>query len=68
MTREFDGKVAFITGAAHGQGRVTALALAAAGAKIVGFDVGRDIESVGYRMASGDVLARLDEDVKAAGT
>jgi NAD(P)-dependent dehydrogenase (short-subunit alcohol dehydrogenase family) len=26
--REFDGKVAFITGAAHGQGRATALALA----------------------------------------
>ncbi|MFL5449951.1 MAG: NAD(P)-dependent oxidoreductase, partial [Gemmatimonadales bacterium] len=30
---EFAGKVAFITGAAHGQGRATALALAREGAR-----------------------------------
>ncbi|MEK7795342.1 MAG: SDR family mycofactocin-dependent oxidoreductase, partial [Candidatus Hydrogenedentota bacterium] len=29
MARDFEGKIAFITGAAHGQGRATALALAA---------------------------------------
>ena len=32
MSREFAGKTAFITGAAHGQGRAAALALAAEGA------------------------------------
>ena len=30
MTLELEGQVAFITGAAHGQGRATALALARA--------------------------------------
>ena len=30
MPGEFAGKVAFVTGAAHGQGRATALALARA--------------------------------------
>ncbi len=37
--KTFDGKVAFITGAAHGQGRATALALAKEGAAIAAFDV-----------------------------
>ena len=37
--RDFEGKVAFITGAAHGQGRATALALAKAGTRIAAFDV-----------------------------
>ncbi|HVP04255.1 MAG TPA: NAD(P)-dependent oxidoreductase, partial [Dehalococcoidia bacterium] len=39
MANEFTGKVAFITGAAHGQGRATALALAREGARIAAFDV-----------------------------
>ena len=36
MPGEFAGKVAFVTGAAHGQGRATALALAREGARIGG--------------------------------
>ena len=32
MAGEFSGKVAFVTGAAHGQGRATAIALAREGA------------------------------------
>ena len=36
---DFAGRCAFITGAAHGQGRAVALALAAAGADSDGFDV-----------------------------
>lgn len=68
MTREFEGKVAFVTGAAHGQGRVTALALAAAGAKIVGYDVGGNIDTVGYGMASTEDLRLLEEGVKSAGS
>ena len=35
---EVEGKVAFITGAAHGQGRAPALALAKAGAQVAAFD------------------------------
>ena len=38
---EFSGKVAFITGAAHGQGRATALALAREGAAIAGASTSR---------------------------
>ena len=37
--KTFDGKVVFITGAAHGQCRATALALAKEGAAIAAFDV-----------------------------
>ena len=37
---DFDNRTAFITGAAHGQGRATALALAKNGADIAAFDVG----------------------------
>jgi len=40
--REFSRKVAFITGAAHGQGRATALALARVGAGIAAFDEERE--------------------------
>ena len=37
-----EGKVAFITGAARGQGRSHALALAREGADIVALDIGHD--------------------------
>jgi SDR family mycofactocin-dependent oxidoreductase len=56
---EFSGKVAFITGAAHGQGRATALALAGAGARIAGFDVARPLRYPGYGMGSRDDLESL---------
>ncbi len=46
--REFAGKVAFITGAAHGQGRTTALALAKAGANVAAFDVAGPLAYPGY--------------------
>ena len=41
MANELTGRVAFITGAAHGQGRASALALAREGAHIVALDVAR---------------------------
>jgi SDR family mycofactocin-dependent oxidoreductase len=56
---EFAGKVAFITGAAHGQGRATALALAREGARIAGFDVARPLSYPGYQMGSPDELDSL---------
>lgn len=59
MMREFAGKVAFITGAAHGQGRATALAFAAEGARIVAFDVARPLAYPGYELGTPSELASL---------
>lgn len=56
---EFAEKVAFITGAARGQGRATALALAREGARIAGFDVARPLTYPGYGMGSRDELESL---------
>jgi SDR family mycofactocin-dependent oxidoreductase len=56
---EFAGKVAFITGAAHGQGRATALALAGEGARIAAFDVARRLSYPGYEMGSQTELQSL---------
>jgi SDR family mycofactocin-dependent oxidoreductase len=56
---EFSGKVAFITGAAHGQGRATALALAREGASVAGFDIARPLSYPGYEMGSPDELESL---------
>ncbi|MEB3049975.1 mycofactocin-coupled SDR family oxidoreductase [Mycolicibacter sp. MYC123] len=55
-----DGKVAFITGAARGQGRSHAVRLAREGADIIGVDICADIASSGYPMGS---RAELDETV-----
>lgn len=57
---EFAGKVAFITGAAHGQGRATALALAGEGARIAGFDLARPLGYPGYAMGSQSELDSLE--------
>jgi SDR family mycofactocin-dependent oxidoreductase len=54
------GKVAFITGAARGQGRSHALALAREGADIVAVDIADQIASVTYAMATRE---DLDETV-----
>jgi NAD(P)-dependent dehydrogenase (short-subunit alcohol dehydrogenase family) len=50
------GKVAFITGAAHGQGRSHAVRLAEEGADIIAVDLCRDFETIGYPMATPDDL------------
>ena len=59
MPGDFAGKVAFVTGAAHGQGRATALALAREGARIAAFDIARPLEYPGYGMGSRDDLESL---------
>ena len=59
------GKVAFITGAARGQGRAEAIRLAADGASIIAIDICAQIASVPYPMATSDDLAatvKLVED------
>jgi len=60
-------QVAFITGAAHGQGRAVALALAAQGVHIAAFDVARQLSYPGYTLASEDDLASLKREVEALG-
>jgi SDR family mycofactocin-dependent oxidoreductase len=55
-----DGKVAFITGGARGQGRSHAVRLAEEGADIVAVDICAPIESVPYELAT---KADLDETV-----
>ena len=64
---DFDGRVAFITGAAHGQGRAVALALAAAGAHIVAFDVAGKIEYPAYAQGSTAELDSLQSEVESLG-
>ena len=61
-----EGKVAFITGAARGQGRSHALRLAQEGAEIIALDLCQPIESVPYPLPTGGDLAetvKLVEDL-----
>jgi SDR family mycofactocin-dependent oxidoreductase len=64
---EFSGRVAFVTGAAHGQGRATALALAKAGASIAAYDVARPLEYPGYGMGTSADLESLAAECEAVG-
>ena len=66
MSSEFAGKVAFVTGAAHGQGRAVALALASRGAKILAFDVAKPLSNPGYAMGTSADLESLREECVAA--
>jgi len=62
---ELSGKVAFITGAARGQGRAHAVKLSSMGADIIAVDLCDQIASVPYPMATADDLAatvKLVED------
>jgi SDR family mycofactocin-dependent oxidoreductase len=62
-----EGKVAFITGAARGQGRAHAVRLAQDGAKIIGVDICADIDSMDYPNASAADLAETVKLVESAG-
>lgn len=62
-----DGRVAFITGVARGQGRSHAIKLAGEGADIIGIDICADIPANGYPMASRDELDETIALVEAAG-
>ena len=64
---ELTGKVAFITGAARGQGRAHAIKLASAGADIIALDLCEQIESVPYPLATDDDLAITVELVEKTG-
>jgi SDR family mycofactocin-dependent oxidoreductase len=62
-----EGKVAFITGAARGQGRSHAVRLAQEGADIIAADLCADIDSIGYSLASPDDLKETVRLVEEAG-
>jgi (+)-trans-carveol dehydrogenase len=61
------GKVAFITGAARGQGRSHAVRLAEEGADIIAIDLCADIASVPYPLATKEDLAETVRQVEALG-
>lgn len=61
MSGRVEGKVAFITGAARGQGRRHAVRLAEEGADIIAVDLLEDIETAPYPLAN---KADLDETVR----
>ena len=67
MTGRVEGKVAFITGAARGQGRSHAVTLAREGADIIAVDLCAQIGSVPYPMATPEDLAQTVKEVEAAG-
>ena len=67
MTRDFAGKVAFISGAAHGQGRAVALAFARAGASVAGFDISRSLAYPAYPLGSSAELESLRKEIAGFG-
>jgi len=67
MGGRLEGKVAFITGAARGQGRAHAIAMAKEGADIIAVDICRNIESNPYPLATPDDLAETERSIKELG-
>jgi SDR family mycofactocin-dependent oxidoreductase len=65
MTGRVAGKVAFVTGAARGQGRSHALRLAQEGADIIAVDIEGQIDSVPYPMSTPADMARTVAEIEA---
>jgi SDR family mycofactocin-dependent oxidoreductase len=65
MAGRVAGKVAFVTGAARGQGRSHAIRLAEEGADIIAVDICRDYDDVAYPMGSEADLAETAKAVEA---
>jgi SDR family mycofactocin-dependent oxidoreductase len=61
------GKVAFVTGAARGQGRSHAVRLAEEGADIIAVDLCQDIPTIGYPMATPEDLEETGKLVEKTG-
>jgi len=59
-----DGKVAFITGAARGQGRSHAIRMAEEGADIIAVDICEDIASVPYELGTWEELSETASEVE----
>ena len=67
MAGRVEGKVAFITGAARGQGRSHAVRLAEEGADIIAVDRCEDFATVGYPMATPEDLEETAHFVEKTG-
>ena len=67
MTLPLEGRVAFITGIARGQGRSHAVRLAESGADIIGVDICAPIEDVEYPLSTRDDLAETVKLVEGLG-
>jgi SDR family mycofactocin-dependent oxidoreductase len=65
MAGRVEGKVAFITGAARGQGRSHAITLAREGADIIAIDIEGQIASVPYPMATPEDMELTVKEVEA---
>ena len=67
MDHRFEDKVAFVTGAARGQGRAECVRLAEEGADIIAVDVCGPIDTVNYDGATPEDLAETERLVAALG-
>lgn len=64
---KLEGQVAFITGAARGQGRAHAIRLAEEGADIIAIDICQQMDAVPYPMSTRDDLDETVREVEALG-
>jgi len=64
---DFGGQVAFVTGAAHGQGRSHAQHYARHGADVVLTDIGHNMDTVQYDLGTGDELRETADLVEDEG-
>ena len=65
MAGRVEGKVAFVTGAARGQGRSHALRLAQEGADIIAIDIEGQIGTVPYAMSTPEDMAETVRQIEA---
>lgn len=67
MGNRFKGKVAMVTGAAHGLGAAHALAFAREGADVVVSDIAADLPDAGYRMGDEDEVNEVCAQIRDMG-
>src|SRR5215471_9859751 len=67
MSNDLENKTACITGAAHGQGRASALALAKEGVNIVAYDIAETLKYPGYKLGSEKELHTLSNECESLG-
>src|SRR5262245_771061 len=67
MAGRLAGKVAFVTGAARGQGRSHAVEMAREGADIIAIDICEQIESNPYPLSTPEDLEETRRQVEALG-